>query len=298
MAKIDPDLFEAAHAAGLTVLKEFDSSAKADFVTNTHKHLVVRAVSEQGNLFCVKVNLEAVKAGMTDSGSFSDLLEIRAFELIGEKSWAPRLLGYSETGAWLLREWVGQNTLDKIEKSAWPKHRLDKLWSMFADAFGVFHAMNDPHLIRDIKSANVSFDADEFYLFDFNTVKSLGKIRQSFTKSRFGNLRNRYLSPETLSGDFTDVGLDSDFFSFASIFHQFAVGLERAVWSNSESHPEAALKQYHDEYNALKDPYSARLKDLGYSLTEIDFLIACLHPSNKQRPTAFMPPQDCIDSGP
>ena len=51
-----------------------------------------------------------------------------------------------------------------------------------------------------------------------------------------------------------------------------------------------AMATYQAEYEALKAPTELALLDLGYSKSEIGFLIACLNPLSEQRPNNFLRP--------
>jgi hypothetical protein len=185
---------------------------------------------------------------------------------------------------------MGEYTSNQIKKTDWTKQRLDGFWALFADAFEAFHDRSDPYLIRDIKPSNVSYDTQRFFMFDFNTSKSLERIRRSSVGSRLGNRYNRYAPPEILRGEFSNLELNADYFGFAAVFQRYATGLSESVWSNNISDEVEAMAIYQKEYQTLRAPTELALLGLGYSNSEVAFLIACLNPLSEQRPNKFLRP--------
>lgn len=289
MPDIEPATLAAASDLGRTVLAQRGDIAAASVFGNTSKHLIMQAQDKTGQTFCLKVALAPHAA--SGHAKTETALEIAALRRIGDRAyWAPHLIAASEVEGWLLRTWVGRDTANKISRSDWNKDRLDQLWKIFAEAFACFHEDATPHLMRDIKPSNLCYDTKGFYLFDFNTVKPLDAIRNARVKSRFGNNSNRYAAPETLSGDFSGIDHRSDYFGFASVFHRFATGLAESVWSNSEAQEQEARRRYAAEYAALIPAYRSALGQLGYTRTQSEFLISCLHPEASERPENFLRP--------
>lgn len=292
MPKVNKSILNAARELGTSVLERHKFVSNFELFGNTSKHMVFKATSQLGRPLCLKINLVSIRADLEGLKKSPDRTELEAFEIIGDEvAWAPRTIDSCEDATWLLREWVGDNTSNRIDKSDWTRGRLDNFWKLFSDAFNVFHDRNEPYLLRDLKPTNVSYDEQRFYMFDFNTAKRLAQIKKSNISSRLGNNSNRYAPPELLRGDFADVTLNADYFGFATIFHRYATGLSESVWSNSKGDDSEATEVYKKEYEALKVPTEEALANLGYSKNEIEFLIACLNPSSDQRPETFLGPR-------
>ena len=291
MPDIESATLDAARAFGASILENRRDVSGFKFFGNTSRHMVFKAASDKGRMLCLKVSLRCFGADLKGETPPSDHTELNAFAVAGsEATWMPRLIDQCPDARWLLREWVGEDTSNRIKKSEWTKQRLDDFWMLFADAFEVFHAAPEPYLIRDIKPTNVSYDAHRFYMFDFNTVKRLDHIRKWRITSRLGNQSNRYAPPELLLGDFSGLALNADFFGFATVFQRYATGLSESVWSNGKRNVDEAMATYQSEYNALKVSSAAAMTRLGYSSAEIAFVIACLNPSAEQRPNVFLRP--------
>ncbi len=289
MPQVDPAIFDAATTLGQSILSERGDIATAEVFGHTSKHLVMKAHDTTGRALCLKLAFSAV-ADPVSKGTRQSV-EADALRLIGpDAGWAPTLLDADEGGDWVLRTWVGSGTSNEIKRNSWTKVMLDQLWTVFADAFATFHDAETPHLIRDIKPTNVSYDEKGFYLFDFNTAKPLPAVQRTKVPSRLGIRSNRYSPPETLDGDFSGIDLRADYFGFASVFHRFATRLSESVWSNSVADPAAADVQYKAEHAALGPDYAAALRSHGYATAQIDFLLACLNPDPAERPEGFLRP--------
>ena len=288
---VDEELLDAARERGIAALRTMNGVGEFAVFGNTRVHLIMKGQSETGRPLCLKVNLRAIRAEMDGGQKPADRTELQAFEKIGNQAdWAPKVIAASDDGSWFLREWVGDFTSDRVRKTDWNRVRLDDLWRLFADAFAVFHAKPEPFLIRDIKPTNVSCDSDRLYLFDFNTTKSLDRIKRSKIGSRLGNRSNNYTAPELLRAQFAQLACSADYFAFASVFHRYATGRSSAIWTNCETDETAAIRVYRDEFEALRGPFEAALADHGYLPHQITFLTGCLNPLADQRPQEFLLP--------
>ena len=292
LPQVRDQILAAAHGKAVDVLRSFGKTASFQVHGHTARSLVLRVKDDEDSDLCLKVLLSSVDPMFQAQPDQWDRTELEAFHLIDpQANWAPRLISACPNGGWLLREWVGTDTSNKIGRQNWNKQRLDNFWHLFADSFACFHGHATPHLMRDIKPTNVSFEGQAFYLFDFNTVKPLEKIRGGQQKSRLGNRSNRYAPPEILGGNFDDIGLGADYFGFATVFHRYAVGLSKSVWTNAVTEPAHAIEVYRSEYLALKPAFEARLQELGYSSQEVAFLLAAINPDPKSRPDHFIRPR-------
>lgn len=291
MPKVDKKILNAAREFGTSILELREDISDSQLFGHTSNHMVFWANSRIGASLCLKVNLRSVEADLMGKKVQAERTELHAFEIADNKAaWMPKMIDSCKDASWLLREWVGIDTSNRIQKADWTKQRLDDFWQLFADAFEMFHDRTEPYLIRDIKPTNVSYDEKRFYMFDFNTVKRLDQIRQSSVGSRLGNHSNQYLPPEVLRGKFSNIGLCADYFGFASVFQRFATGLNKSVWSNSQKSEAAAMTVYQSEYQSLKPSTESALIEHGYSRTEVEFVIACLNPSADLRPNLFLRP--------
>ena len=291
MPDVDPPILDAAREFGATIFGSRKDISGFEVFGNTSKHMIFKATTQDGRLLCLKVNLRPFEPQKGTKAAPLDRSELNAFKIAGNTvDWVPRLIDSCQDARWLLREWVGEYTSNQIKKADWTKQRLDSFWVLFADAFEAFHDRPDPFLIRDIKPTNVSCDTERFFMFDFNTVKSLEQIRKSSVGSRLGNRSNRYAPPEILRGDFSNLALNADYFGFAAVFQRYVTGLSESVWSNKMRNEVEAMATYQAEYEALKAPTELALLDLGSSNSEIGFLIACLNPLSGQRPNKFLRP--------
>jgi hypothetical protein len=283
MPNVGPTILDSAREFGTSILRSRSDIPSFELFGNTSKHMIFKATTQDGRLLCLKVNLRAFEPQEDDKAVPPDRTELNAFAIAGDNAaWVPRIVDSCQDARWLLREWVGEYTSNQIKKADWTKQRLDGFWALFADAFEAFHDRSNPYLIRDIKPTNVSYDTQRFFMFDFNTTKSLEQVRRSSVGSRLGNRSNRYAPPEILRGDFSSLALNADYFGFAAVFQRYATGLSESVWSNSMRDEVEAMATYQKEYQALRTPTELALLGLGYSKSEIAFLIACLNPLSEQ----------------
>jgi hypothetical protein len=291
MPDVGPTILDAAREFGATILGSRKDISSFEVFGNTSKHMIFKATTQDGRLLCPKVNLRPFEPQDDKKTAPLDRTELNAFAISRDNAgWVPRIIDSCEDARWSLREWVGEYTSNQIKKVDWTKQRLDGFWALFADAFEAFHDRPDPYLIRDIKPTNVSYDTQRFFMFDFNTVKSLEQIRKSSVGSRLCNRSNRYAPPEILRGEFSNLALNDDYFGFAAVFQRYVAGLSESVWSNKMRKEVEAMATYQKEYEALKAPTELALLDLGYSNSEIAFLVACLNPFSEQLPKKFLRP--------
>lgn len=256
----------------------------------SYTHQVAKFRRNDGQLLVIKVHRKSFEAGPTAVDRKFSETELDILRMLGNRyAWAPKLYGCSPEGTWLIKEWVGDFTADQFPREKWTKPILRNFWNFCADIFDFFHRLPSPILLKDIKSQNISMnDEGQFWFFDFDTANDLARTRLKSKTDRTGNGNNRHLAPEILQADLERISVQSEYFSFASLFHLFAVG--KLAWSNSVAGLEDSRAKYQEELEELEPNFRKRMEALEFSESEADSVLQCMQPDSRLRPRVFPRP--------
>lgn len=267
------------------ILSDLGGYTALELVDVQAKNHILRAETPNHGAVCVKICKHAIasEAGRRKQACPSN--EVRAYDHIRARhNWAPRLIAASPDSCWLVRAWCDGPTIDKLPRDGWTPDMLGGLYEMFGALLAAFHTADIPSIVQDIKPQNVSYDGAAFSFFDFGAVTPLGAARSAEMPIRLGSGNFRYRPLEFLAGDSADLGPRSDYFTFASLFYRFLMGISQPVWRNAEADPTAATGTYLETYDQCIDQVRARLTDVGAGDEASAFIVMALHPIPARRP--------------
>lgn len=264
------------------ILLDFDEHFEIVDIKSTPHHEVIKAETESSGPVCLKICSRVFTTSPKRSSKGFPTDEIEAFRLVKGVPWAPTLLACADDYSWMIRKWVGDATIDKLPPEHWTRERLKSLWSLIAQVFEFFHAMDPPVLLRDTKPQNISFDDHGFYFIDLNAAKPIEKARRSSRRPRTGTNRSLFWGPEAVQGNIEAVSVRSDYFSFATVIYFLLT--RKFPWSNGKSDLEESHRQYAIEYAEATEAFEAVLRERGFSPMDRSFLQSCMHPNPDLRP--------------
>ena len=244
-----------------------------------------------GQDVCVKVRFKAVKAMLEGRRIPYNGKELKTFQLLdNQHSWVPKLIDFEPDTSWLMREWFGDGTLRQYRGSPVPFALIESTWDLFEQAFAFFHEREEPWLIRDLKTQNIAMKGERLALFDFNTTMPISAVRNGNFPNRLGRSidGNLYTPPELLTSNCPNAQIASDYFAFATLIFVLLTGRRRPLWTNKIADFDAAMQQYHHEYETEMPGFADCARESGVSRQRVEFLVASLHPLPDQRPQSFL----------
>lgn len=258
----------------------------------TAVHLVVPAETERFGHIALKIGLRHIKTLGSDPANkrgVEPLREIAALnKLADHPDLAVPVLASAEDGSWFIRPWIDGEVLADVGEFTWTNDHIVKIWSLFEKVFDIYHNAPEPWLIRDIKPSNVLVMKGKFALFDFSTTRPLDEVNALNRRDRLGTRSGRYWAPELLSPTQGAIGVNSDYFSFATTLYQSVRQDSGPVWKNKVAGQEESARAYALEYEKvrLKLPKAFRKFDLDKA--HIEFLVRCMNPNPEHRPKRFL----------
>ncbi len=206
----------------------------------------------------------------------------------------PALFSVDSDGRYLCRAYLPGLSLDvaaaRASSDRQKRDRLTSLLRMATSIFPLFHqAPEGAFAIRDLKPRNIVLSPrGGMVLVDVGSVRRERDMRTGRRRvPRIGTGKWCHWPPEQLRERGPELDRRVDYFALGSTASFLLSG--RFPYENRHSDPETLMRVYLAEFDRVARELERYTAAVGASPEVRQFLIACLHPDARSRPTVPLP---------